>query len=233
MRSSRQIGHVTLKWTECDSRKSPAKLTTIIGGIWGLLSHVIVPHLVNVALSVWIDSIFKWSGNAPVHFTQIEMLNMEAALYTYVLCQSREMMSKYKVNSNSSHTGGQCLAVLGICSQGYLFSFMVILRFKLPSWNVTAERTIMNGSFASGTDRSQKCFHITDHLGCVCLCIPECSEAPSHDWGVKSCRDILRRFLNLRSPVRKVCYPLSVRHVAFSQKPNKCEPSSKKKHGFF
>lgn len=26
----------------------------------------------------------------------------------------------------------------------------------------------MNGSFASGTDRSQKCFHITVHLGCVC-----------------------------------------------------------------
>lgn len=96
--------------------------------------------------------------------------------------------------------------------QAYLLSFMVML----ASWNSTAGRTIMNESSASGADRLKKCFHITVHLGCVCLCWnPECQEALFRDWGIKSSRDILRRFRNRRGQMRSLCYLWSVRFCCF------------------
>lgn len=143
-------------------------------------------------------------------------------------------MSKCKVNSNSRWTGGQRFAVSGVYSWGYLFSFMVILRFKPASWNLTAERTIMNGSCASGTDRFEKCFHVTVHLGCVCLrCIPECQDALFRDWGFKSSRDILRRFLNPRSPVKNLCFPVVCQACCFQSKTQQMYLGFKENDGFF
>ena len=148
--------------------------------------------------------------------------------------EPKEIMSKCEVNSNSRKTGERCWAVSGIYSRGYLFSSMVILGVKPAPWNLTAERTIMNGSFAPGADRSQKCFHITVHLSCVCLrCIPECQDALFRDWGFTSSRDILRRFVNLRGPVRNRCFLQSVRLVVFNQKSNKCLLSFKGNDRFF
>lgn len=128
----------------------------------------------------------------------------------------------YQSEANFRKTGGRCRAVPDVYFWGYLFSFMLILRLKPASWNSTAVDN-HEWEFCLRRRSIAKVFSYNCSFGCVCrCCIPECQEALFRDWEIKSSRDILRRFLNPRGPLRTPCNHESFRLIVFNQKFNKC-----------